>query len=176
MIMRQQGFGYLSVLMIVLMLGWFGAAKFEENQTRIKREKEKELLFALEAYYYAIEQYYLASDDGTHVLPEALDQLILDRRFIRTKRHLRKLYLDPMTGAVPSLMRNENHRIIGVYSNSSEWILNQSRFSKLSRDQQQKAQAFMKVYRDMKLIVDPVTLNKKLAQQKRLQNSSRIHK
>lgn len=168
----QKGFGYIGVLMLVMLLGWFGAAKFEDNQTRIKREKEQELLFILEAYHQALEAYYLASDDGVHVLPESIDQLLQDRRFIRTQRYLRKRYLDPMTGIVPTVIRNANKKIIGVYSNSTGWILNQAGFERLSQQKGQKLQATPTVYRDMKLIVDPVRLKKKLAQQKRVKNTS----
>lgn len=172
MVKRQQkGFGYISILMLVLILGWLGASKFEDNQTKIKREKELELLFILDAYHEAIVNYYLASDDGTHALPETIDQLLLDRRFIRTKRYLRKRYLDPMSGTVPALIRNAQHKIIGVYSRSNGWIINIAGFERLYQQKGNQAKLSLAVYRDMKLLVNLVSLKKKLAQRKRLKNA-----
>lgn len=169
---RQSGFGYLSVLMLVMILGWVGASKFEDNQTIIKREKEYELLFILEAYHQAIESYYLASDDGVHALPETVENLLLDRRFIRTKRYLRKQYLDPVTGEALRLIRNRHHKIIGVYSQSNGWVLNQAGFNRLYKQKGNQLKPSVGIYREMQLVVDPVRLNKKLAQQKRLKNAS----
>ena len=169
---QQSGFGYISVLMLVMILGWVGASRFEDNQTKIKREKEKELLFILEAYHQAIENYYLASDDGTHALPEALEQLLLDRRFVRTKRYLRKLYVDPMTGTLPSAVRNEQNKIIGIYSSSRDWIMNNAGFERLYKEKGKKAEVTLTVFRDMTLIIDLESIKKKIALQKRLKNTS----
>ncbi len=65
-------------------------------QLEAQREREKELLFVGEAYRNAIGSYYENSLGSSKQFPTSLEDLILDKRFPTTKRHIRKLYADPM--------------------------------------------------------------------------------
>ncbi len=95
----ERGFTYLWLL-FVLALGGVGlAARGEREQTRQQREREAELRFRGEAIAAALERYALATPLGHLPLPQTLDELLADGRFLKPQRHLRQLYADPFTGA-----------------------------------------------------------------------------
>lgn len=120
---QQRGFGYLAVLLIVLMLAVALGTAYERMDTVIKREKEQEWLFAGQQYRQAIASYYQKSPNGFKELPTSLDDLLLDRRFVTTTRHLRKRFADPMTGGDWALILDDNQKIKGVYSKSNAPVL-----------------------------------------------------
>jgi type II secretory pathway pseudopilin PulG len=120
---QQRGFGYLAVLLIVLMLALALGTAFERMDTVIKREKEQEWLFAGQQYKQAIASYYNQSPNGLKELPTSIDELLLDRRFVATTRHLRKAFADPITGGDWAIIRDENQKIKGVYSKSNAPVL-----------------------------------------------------
>ena len=84
-----------------------------------QREREKELLFVGEAYRVAIGNYYESSPDGIKQFPSTLDDLILDKRFVSIKRHIRKLYSDPIIPERLWGLVKQQDKIIGVYSQST---------------------------------------------------------
>lgn len=86
--------------------------------TENKREKEKELLFIGKQFSKAIES-YMQSGVGETQYPSSLSDLIIDRRLPVNKRHLRKIYRDPMTDSFEWGLLREKGRIVGVYSKSS---------------------------------------------------------
>jgi hypothetical protein len=60
-----------------------------------------------------------------HEYPESLDDLIVDRRFVTTTRHLRKLYADPLDPARAwGLVRAPDGGIQGIYSQDTRapWL------------------------------------------------------
>ncbi len=63
-------------------------------RTTVQSEREAQLLWAGHAYRLAIASYFAFG----HRYPATLDNLLTDDRFPVPKRHLRKLYPDPMTG------------------------------------------------------------------------------
>lgn len=92
-----------------------------------QREREQELLFAGDAYRKAIGSYY-ESSPGNKVYPKTLEELLLDKRFPFKKRHLRKLYADPMRpSAAWSLVKLQGN-IIGVHSTSQATPIKQAHF------------------------------------------------
>lgn len=123
----HSGFGYLAVLFIVMLLAIVMGTTYEQIDTLVKREKEQELFFAGKQYQQALASYYHQSPGGLKELPTSLDDLLLDKRFISTKRHLRKRFLDPITGGDWGLIKNENDQIKGVYSTSNAQVLQTAR-------------------------------------------------
>lgn len=120
---QQGGFGYLAVLLIVLVLAVAMGATYERIDTVMQREKEQEWLFAGKQYRQAITSYYNKSPSGFKELPNSIDDLLQDKRFVATTRHLRKPFADPLTGGDWVLERDENQKIIGVYSQSTATVL-----------------------------------------------------
>lgn len=119
-----RGFTYVSLLLAVAMAGVGLALAGQYASTQIKRERERELLFAGEQFAKAIQSYRARSQQlspGRSPLPASLEQLLEDPRGVRPVRHLRRLYVDPMTGGTDwGLMRDPNGGIVAVFSKSRE--------------------------------------------------------
>jgi type II secretory pathway pseudopilin PulG len=105
------------LLAFVTISGFGLAALAHYWSTAAQREREAELLFAGQQFRAAIASYYDQSP-GAKQFPRSLDELLEDQRFPTPKRHLRRLYLDPMTGTREwGLVRYEQW-IVGVHSTS----------------------------------------------------------
>lgn len=94
---KEDGFTYLAALFMVVVIGISIAITAEVWSNVVKREREEELLFRGAEMRDAIKSYYYSSP-GARVFPRELNQLIKDPRFPGVRRHLRKIYDDPMTG------------------------------------------------------------------------------
>ena len=64
--------------------------------TAAQREREQELLFVGSQFRNAFMSYYGATPAG-RALPAFLEDLVEDNRFPVPRRHLRRVYADPMT-------------------------------------------------------------------------------
>lgn len=115
----EQGFTYLGLLLFIAISGIGLAAVGQLWKTETQREREKELLFVGEQYASAIASYYESSPGGAKSYPSKLQDLLLDDRFPVVKRHLRKMYRDPMTGSDEWGTIRQQGRIVGVYSQSA---------------------------------------------------------
>ena len=110
---RQRGFTYLGVLFFVVAFGLGLASVALVWRTAVQRDKEAELLFVGKQYRQAIASYY---SSGQREFPARLEDLLLDPRFPNVRRHLRRLYPDPMTGTTEWGLVKIGERIVGVYS------------------------------------------------------------
>ena len=127
--LRQEGFTYLGVLVIVALMG-FGLAAFGELYSHAaQREKERELLFVGNQFRDAIASYYNKSP-GAKVYPKKLEDLVEDKRFPMPQHHLRRVYRDPMTGASDwALVDSPEGGFMGVHSQSEETPIKSGDFS-----------------------------------------------
>ena len=115
---RNRGFTYVGVLFAVALAGVALAGAGQLWSTAVQREREAELLFVGEQFRQAIERYYEHSP-GAPRYPDRLEALLADERFVVTRRHLRRLYVDPMTGRADwALVRRPDGGILGVHSRS----------------------------------------------------------
>lgn len=130
---KERGYIYIWMLFAVMLTGVMLAAAGLVWQTEVRREKEQELLFAGDQFRQAIESYYNASQtavEGSGRYPESLEQLLKDERLPGIKRHLRKIYNDPLTNSRDwGLIRQEDGGITGVYSLSTDRPIKQANFS-----------------------------------------------
>jgi type II secretory pathway pseudopilin PulG len=119
---RQQGFSYLALLFLVTVLSIVLSITGVVWQTAVQREKERELLFIGEQFRSAIASYYNAMPAASlKRYPAALADLIKDSRFPNVRRHLRRVYVDPMTGKAEwGLVRSADGAIIGIHSLSEQ--------------------------------------------------------
>jgi type II secretory pathway pseudopilin PulG len=125
---RQQGFTYLSALLLIVMMGTALAAVGQVWSTVGKRERELQLIWVGTQYAQALRSYY-RSGTGVSQYPDTLDELLEDHRFPSIQRHLRRLYPDPMTGSADwGLSKSIDGRITGVYSQSAETPLKTANF------------------------------------------------
>lgn len=113
----QAGFGYVWVLFAVAVFGIGLAAVGEIWSTQARRDCEAELLRVGREFREALASYYRSTKPGTPAYPVRLEELVEDRRGPVMRRHLRKIYADPMTGNADwGLLREPDGRIRGVYS------------------------------------------------------------
>ena len=113
---RQAGFTYMGVLMLIAIAGIGIAGVGLVWHQNTQRENEKELLFIGEEYRRAIGSYYESSPDTAKQFPQSLDDLLLDKRFPNVKRHIRKLYADPITRNTQWGLIKQQEQITGIYS------------------------------------------------------------
>jgi type II secretory pathway pseudopilin PulG len=115
--------------MLVAMLGAGLAIAGESYSIAAQRDKEQELLFIGAQYRAALRSYRQAQiRGGLREYPASLEDLLKDNRFPGTRRHLRRLYRDPMTGTTEWGVVRVAGRIIGVHSLSEGTPLKQAGF------------------------------------------------
>lgn len=114
--LASRGFTYLWVLLIIAALGAGAGATVQVWTIAGQREREAELLFVGEQYARAIASYVAA--DATRTYPKSFEELLADRRLPVVRRHLRRLYRDPMTGGSEWGIVRVAGGIAGVYSRS----------------------------------------------------------
>lgn len=130
---RNRGYIYIWMLFAVMLAGVMLAAAGVVWQTEARREKEQELLFVGDQFRRAIESYYNASQTvagaGVSRYPTSLEQLLKDERSLAVKRHLRKMYLDPMTNSRDwGVVRQQDGGITGIYSISTNEPVKRANF------------------------------------------------
>jgi type II secretory pathway pseudopilin PulG len=120
---RAGGFAYLSLIILVAIIGIASAASLQVGGLLGRRAAEEELLDIGAEFRTALIGYAAATPAGQMTMPQSLQDLVKDPRYPNLRRHLRKVYVDPITGAdawgtltAPSAA---GVGIIGVYSLST---------------------------------------------------------
>ena len=94
----SRGFTYLGVLIAVALMG-IGLAVVSEVWTKVaERQKIAQLEWVMDQYAKAIESYYYANTGSVNFYPEKVEDLLEDKRHLGVVRHLRRLYVNPMSG------------------------------------------------------------------------------
>lgn len=126
-----RGFAYIGLLIGMIIVGIGLAAVSRVWSQGAQREREAELLFVGHQFRQAITRYYLESPPGKQGFPSQIADLLQDsRRPDAPRRHLRRLYTDPMTGTTDwGEVRLPNGQLVGVYSRSSEEPIKTAQFS-----------------------------------------------
>lgn len=96
---RLRGFTYVGLLAFVAVLGIMSVAAATTGAALQRRSQEIELLFIGSQFREAFRSYYENTPVGQRPYPDSLDDLVKDGRFPETRRHLRKVFADPLTGA-----------------------------------------------------------------------------
>lgn len=113
---KQAGFTYIGLLIAVVFfgLGSVGAARLLASAERAEREAE--LLFIGHQFRQAIRS-YVQSGPKAGQYPATLQDLLHDSRYPTPLRHLRRLFIDPITGKTDwGLVTAPEGGIMGVYS------------------------------------------------------------
>jgi hypothetical protein len=85
-----------------------------------RRATEEELLFIGKQFRNAFKTYYESTPRGARPYPQRLSDLLLDPRTSASRRHLRQIFLDPLTGKTEwGTVAAPDGGIIGVYSLAS---------------------------------------------------------
>jgi len=95
---RSGGFTYLSLIILVAIIGLVSASALKLGSVIQRSRAEQELLLIGAAFSDALQSYADATPAGMPPQPPSLKSLLRDPRFPGVRRHLRKLFVDPMTG------------------------------------------------------------------------------
>jgi type II secretory pathway pseudopilin PulG len=113
---RLRGFTLLGVLLLAALLAIAATATLSAGVTMQRRAAEDDLLAIGLEFRNAFKSYYEAAV-STPRYPVKLEDLLRDPRFPGVRRHIRKLYIDPLTGKSDwGLIPAPGGGILGVYS------------------------------------------------------------
>lgn len=125
----QSGFSYLWLLLLVGLMGLGLSVASDIYSTVAKREREKELMAIGRQFQEAIRRYREFRTDGARrEYPASLDDLLLDPRSPGKLRHLRKVFVDPMTRKAEWGLVLKGGRVVGIHSLSSDSVLKKDGF------------------------------------------------
>ena len=143
---RQAGSAYLVILMLVLGVAAGLSAVAQPWRTQKVRDQEAQLLFVGRQFQRALASYYRSGSAPAY--PKTLDALLKDDRVSFTRRHLRRIYEDPVAGRKEwGLVKSPDGGIMGVYSLSMDVPLKQEGFDAAFGDFSGKSS-----YRDWKFV------------------------
>lgn len=123
-----RGYTLLGVLVLLVVLGLALGEAGELWSHARKRDKERELLRVGDAFRRAIQQYYNQSPGLVKQYPPTLEALLKDDRFPVARRHLRRIYPDPITGTTNWGLVKSSGGITAVYSMSDDPPLKKKNF------------------------------------------------
>ncbi|MFY9478366.1 MAG: type II secretion system protein [Aquabacterium sp.] len=115
----SRGFTYLALLWWVAISGVMLAALGTQWKLEATRQREAELVFRGGQIQAALAAYQANTPAGQPNLPLTLTELLDDERQGPAKRHLRRAWADPVTSRPWGLLRTQDGRIRGVYSESA---------------------------------------------------------
>lgn len=116
----QGGFTYLGMIILVTVLGLVGAATLKIDALLRRAAAEEELLAVGTAFADALTSYAAATPAGQPTQPPTLQDLLRDSRSPAIRRHLRKVFIDPMTGTTDwgIVWLGDHQGVLAVYSKS----------------------------------------------------------
>ena len=117
----QGGFTYLGMIILVTVIGLVGAATLKIDALLRRVHAEEELLFVGTAFADALTSYAAATPQGQPTQPPGMQDLLRDQRSPAIRRHLRKVFIDPMTGTTDwgIVWLGDHKGILAVYSKSA---------------------------------------------------------
>lgn len=122
----QQGSVFMGMLVTVAVVAVMLMEVGTLWSSVLQRERELELLARGNEIRRAIGLYYAAGN----TFPMSLEDLVLDRRQPTTKRYLRRIYSDPLTGTTDwGVVPGPGETIMGVFSQAKGTPFKQSNFS-----------------------------------------------
>lgn len=117
----ELGIAYLVLLIAVAIIGIAAAASVQLGAIMQRRAAEEELLAIGAEFRRALISYSSATPVGQSNAPPTLEALLKDPRYPNIRRHLRKLYFDPLTGSQQwgVVMSPDGKGIVGIHSLST---------------------------------------------------------
>ncbi|OFA03379.1 type II secretion system pseudopilin PulG [Duganella sp. HH101] len=115
---RSGGFTYLSLIILLAIIGLVTASALKLGSVIQRSRAENELLDIGAAFSDALKSYADATPAGQPPQPPSLKELLKDPRFPGTRRHLRKIFVDPITGKAEWGIQylGEKVGVLAVYS------------------------------------------------------------
>jgi type II secretory pathway pseudopilin PulG len=115
------GFTYIGLIILVAIIALVGATTVRLGVTLQRAQAERDLLHIGEEFSNALKSYAAATPAGQPQQPPSLKELLKDPRFPGVRRHLRKIFVDPMTGKAQwgILYLAGDKGVLGIYSLST---------------------------------------------------------
>jgi type II secretory pathway pseudopilin PulG len=112
------GFTYLSLIILLAIIGLVSATTLKLGVILQRAAAERELLHIGAQFSDALESYAKATPAGQLNVPPTLKELLRDPRFPGVRRHLRRIFVDPMTGKAEwgILYASGTTGVLGIYS------------------------------------------------------------
>jgi type II secretory pathway pseudopilin PulG len=131
---RSRGYAMMLALFALVLVSLAAIAAIGNSRQAAQREREQDLLWVGNQYRQAIDSYYRLAARGFAVkYPESLDDLLEDNRLPVPVHHLRRIYPDPMTGAVDWVLERQAGRIVGLHSASARAPIRHAGFAPADR-------------------------------------------
>jgi type II secretory pathway pseudopilin PulG len=147
----QSGFTLLAVLVAMVLLALASQQVITVLAQQAQREREAQLIWVGEAFRQAIGAYYENSPGTVKRWPRELNDLVEDRRFVTLRRHVRKIYADPITrNGEWGIIRSSDGGVQGIYSLSDLQSIRT-----VSPDGQTLASG--SIYRDWRFVYEPLS-------------------
>lgn len=113
------GFAYIGLLLFLAVVGAISAGVVSSGAALGQRSAEDELLWVGAQFRNAVRSYYEAGAGGRR-FALTLQELMRDPRFPGVRRHLRRIYPDPLTGKEEwGIIEAPGGGIMGVYSKAA---------------------------------------------------------
>ena len=144
----NRGFTLVGLAVIIAITGIVLATVARVHSTILKRDLAEELLFRGDEIKDAIDAYFKTGN----TYPRNFEELLKDPRGVNPKRHLRKVYKDPVTNGEWELIKDKAERIIGEKSKSEKEPLKKDNFP-----EEYKAFTGKTKYSEWEFISKPVT-------------------
>lgn len=124
------GFTYLGLIVLLMVIGLVGAATLKAGTVLQRAAAEEELLEIGAQFSEALRSYAAATPEGQLRQPRSLQDLLKDPRFPNPRRHLRKIFVDPVTGKAEwgIVWLGDKIGVLGVYSLSDRRPLKVANF------------------------------------------------
>ena len=115
------GFGYVGVLILLGILSVTATATLQLGILMERRAAEEELLRIGTEFHSALASYAASTPPGQSPRPRSLQDLLRDPRYPGIRRHLRRIYTDPLTGKTEwgTEERPDMPGIVAIYSLST---------------------------------------------------------
>lgn len=113
----ERGFTYVGLLLLVGILSATLAATVTAGALMQRSAAEEEFLFVAKQFRNAFKSYYESTPRGANPYPRQLSDLLLDPRTSVSRRHLRQIFIDPLTGTADwGTVSAPGGGVMGVYS------------------------------------------------------------
>ena len=114
---RVRGFTYIGLLILLAIIAITATASIQLGSVVQRRSAEQELLFLGSQFRAALTSYANATAPNQPRFPKTLEQLLRDPRVPGTRRHLRRIPIDPLTGKDEwGIVRSSDGYIVGIHS------------------------------------------------------------
>jgi type II secretory pathway pseudopilin PulG len=126
----ERGFTYIGLVTLITIIGLVGAMTLKADGLLRRAAAEEELLEIGGNFSAALRSYADVTRPGQPRLPRSINDLLRDPRFPEPRRHLRKIFVDPITGKAEwgLICATGDKGVIAIYSLSEARPLKLTKF------------------------------------------------